>query len=1780
MQSTLNESAQIDAIAMSQQIKERLVDLALSDNFVSDSAVAKALREMWEDTPVNGGLVGDLWVEGVFPSVSSGESLRSLVESGVVAESIMRLLDGNGQLPGDRMLYTHQAESVSHAAGFQGRDEKPAIVVTAGTGAGKTESFLLPLLNLLASNPKREPDQGIQCLILYPMNALVNDQMERIYKWLQGQGANPSISCFHFTSETPESRARKDKRDFRAYDSCRKQTRQEARGWESHDGRKLEGEQRGSVPDIVITNYSMLEYMLCRPQDQCFFGRNLQVVVLDEAHLYSGTLAAEMTLLLRRLYERCGVGSERVLQLATSATIGDDSAGEAGHLEQFASTLFTKPKALVKVIQGQKRDTRLAPLAVAKRVSLEKWLAVLWGDKPTLEYDEFGKAQLAEWTMDEMKRLRESLAVGSDLAIASCRHPSVFLHAALPFDETVCRLSAILYERKHLCMSELAKLLWNRADDAALQATRRILQLAASARQAADEFPLVPHRLHLQARGSSRISVCLNGACGDGYKLPGLGSLNPRGNGVCPSCTHACLSVVRCDNCGTWAVAGMKDADTGRYLPLYRKEDWEKKEVRAYSLSGHGKSSKEEVLNTKTGAPAHGGVSLYFIPDNRCSCCDEKLRAEGRLLGQSADLAISVLTETVLTQLPPLPVKYNQWLPAKGRRLLAFSDSRGAAARLGPKLGFQHEVQLFRAALVQCIGLESPAKAEELEEDIAREQQRLEKDPSNARSKQKLMEYQRDLAALQQGGKVGDWAAKLAQSTIIQQIIDRGEPGCDSDNDPSTRHKTIADDPSKPSGWDHAPQRNWEDNSKGTRKFIEAMLGRELARLSYGGTNLQMAVMVEVNYPGLDGIKAPDALLGTLPTEAMRTQLRSHWATLLALLLDTLRMDGAITLGSEEYDESFPYGSQYIGHWMSLDGIGYKLLRFRGVEGEPGEPDYEEARQRRTRFMERVLLKMGCPQSDVTSLARSVMEAVFQQMTSFTFDWLKCEERQTRDKASVKAIRLHFPALTLRRPPQLFRCKNTSSIWTRHLCGIVATKGKLDLDQIDHAAADLDLRVGRHRRGYQSDFYNTGLWAEEHSAQLSPEENRRLQNLFKAGARNVLSSTTTMELGIDIGGLNAVLMSNVPPGKANYLQRAGRAGRRADGSSIVVTFARNTPYEREVIQRFGDYLAKPLRNPTVSLERERIVRRHFHAYLLGLFFRSITAEGAKAGAMDVYGRMGDFCGLARSQYWKPTNNPLRPEPILQSRGTKIIANQYLEFLESLADTDEWHVSARALIADTALASGDLQILLADASSRFTALRDRWKSSYQPVLKAWEAIPNGDTDRAAFANRLHYELVAAHQITVVAALAEEQYLPRYGFPIGTMKLKVVGTDERHRAEEQEQYRLARGGIQALREYVPGSALLVGGRLVISRGLLKNSIGIGDGPEKTRSFGVSGWFSKCTRGHFMHGPGGGASAKCEVCNGDAVGAKSDFLIPQHGFVTAAWESPQRHLGTERIGSAVVQAINLRETAVSDPAFAGNPAWAAYYKESGEIFVHNQGEKDLGYAICIACGMTESECRPVAIDKDKSLPRELLHHSGLHSPKPRQGFHRPKACDHQNSFLRHQSLASKVITDVLLLDFGPQASDLAETLALALKIAGARLLQLDSRELGHTVAPSPNGGHPTAVVYDNVPGGAGHVLELMKGNADWDSAAWVKMAAEVMRGTDAHHESCETACMDCILSADIFDDADIKKLHRKRAYDCISQSETYREALGSCGENHTESRPSRSNADRKSRLSNCGF
>ena len=111
---------------------------------------------------------------------------------------------------------------------------------------------------------------------------------------------------------------------------------------------------------------------------------------------------------------------------------------------------------------------------------------------------------------------------------------------------------------------------------------------------------------------------------------------------------------------------------------------------------------------------------------------------------------------------------------------------------------------------------------------------------------------------------------------------------------------------------------------------------------------------------------------------------------------------------------------------------------------------------------------------------------------------------------------------------------------------------------------------------------------------------------------------------------------------------------------------------------------------------------------------------------------------------------------------------------------------------------------------------------------------------------------------------------------------------------------------------------------------------------------------------------------------------------------------------------------------------------------------------------------------------------------------------------------------------------------------------------------------GAHPTAVVYDNVPGGAGHVLQLLQ-----DSERWLKLAADVLHGSDKHHASYETACMDCILSADVFDEADMTKLQRKRAYEFLSNSQSPHYP-GSCASDTPPSnRSAPDKAERKMRL-----
>ena len=318
----------LDSLGLVESLRRRMVDFASADLYVTDPDIQRAARAAWKDEA--SGLVGELWVEGTMPPMP-GQRLQAIAEAGGFDQDLLGRLMESGAW-GDWRLHEHQERAIRAAAD----DPGGAVMVSAGTGAGKTESFLLPLVDRLWSAPRRGP--GMRALILYPMNALVRDQMDRLDAWLGGQSR---LTYFHFTSETPETESEADRRGIAKQFASRVRSRDEA---------------RRAPPDICVTNYSMLEYMLARPQDALFFGEGLEVVVLDEAHLYTGTLASEIMFLLRRVLLRCGLTATDVLHLATSATLG----GDDDELRAFLSQLTATPPDRARVIRGRPQPS--APL--------------------------------------------------------------------------------------------------------------------------------------------------------------------------------------------------------------------------------------------------------------------------------------------------------------------------------------------------------------------------------------------------------------------------------------------------------------------------------------------------------------------------------------------------------------------------------------------------------------------------------------------------------------------------------------------------------------------------------------------------------------------------------------------------------------------------------------------------------------------------------------------------------------------------------------------------------------------------------------------------------------------------------------------------------------------------------------------------------------------------------------------------------------------------------------------------------------------------------------------------------------------------------------------------------------------------------------------------------------------------------------------------------------------------------------------------------------------------
>ena len=268
--------------------------------------------------------------------------------------SLNELLNANGgflhndfaKLPyPDRKLHSHQEISLIKAC-----QEKKSLVVATGTGSGKTETFLYPIINALLNDP--EPNQpGVRALLIYPMNALANDQLFfRIAPLLGRYLESHGITFGRYTGAVKADSSRADEEGS----LLQKEKLMSALG----SPKKIPSnwlltrdEMLKTPPKVLVTNYAMLEHILLLPRNAPLFEDNrLQFIVLDEIHSYTGAQATEVAFLLRKLKNRLGI--QKSLQVfGTSASLSSDTNAD-DKLVKFASDLFGEEVS--EVVRGKR----------------------------------------------------------------------------------------------------------------------------------------------------------------------------------------------------------------------------------------------------------------------------------------------------------------------------------------------------------------------------------------------------------------------------------------------------------------------------------------------------------------------------------------------------------------------------------------------------------------------------------------------------------------------------------------------------------------------------------------------------------------------------------------------------------------------------------------------------------------------------------------------------------------------------------------------------------------------------------------------------------------------------------------------------------------------------------------------------------------------------------------------------------------------------------------------------------------------------------------------------------------------------------------------------------------------------------------------------------------------------------------------------------------------------------------------------------------------------------
>ncbi|MCL2726373.1 MAG: DEAD/DEAH box helicase, partial [Polyangiaceae bacterium] len=674
--------------------------------------------------------------------------------------------------------YQHQALSTQLSL----VDERSLVVMT-GTGSGKTECFLLPILGKLATEAKAKGKEfgetsAVRAMVLYPMNALVNDQLgrlrllfgdPRIVQHFVDWSGRPARFA-RYTSRTlypgvrhKDPKKNKDGDRLKPIGKYYVKNLEVASGPPSREAAAAHlvselkkrgkwpakpdlaawyGKKRGrwldkngdfkrcvtlpqdpelvtrhevqaAPPDVLVTNYSMLEYMLMRPLERPIFDRTREwleknpderfLLVIDEAHLYRGAQGAEVALLIRRLRARLDIPPERLQVICTSASFKD-----ADHAVEFGAQLTGKDPADFRKVQGD----------LLERPGAAKGTTA---DATALDAFDLNDFYEAANDVDRLKVVESFLRYRNvapwDLqpslyeALESFGPMSNLVNLTMEGAQSVDKLGAKLFDASVPA-------------DVAAHAVTNLIALGSVARREPTEPGLLPCRVHSFYRGLAGLWVCMDPNCTSltaAERGGPAGKLYSQPRDTC-ECGARVLELFTCRNCGTayaraytnkvddpnflWAepggafrtLAGFVNEISPLDLLLEKPVFNDFAEPAEYDLvTGRlnpqklGARNRQVYLRVGRSQPVTDDEPQDATPGEfrPCAVCGERA-AFGRTSVQDhqtkGDQPFQALIAKQIQVQPSNPVDATRLAPLRGRKVLIFSDSRQTAARLAPNL--------------------------------------------------------------------------------------------------------------------------------------------------------------------------------------------------------------------------------------------------------------------------------------------------------------------------------------------------------------------------------------------------------------------------------------------------------------------------------------------------------------------------------------------------------------------------------------------------------------------------------------------------------------------------------------------------------------------------------------------------------------------------------------------------------------------------------------------------------------------------------------------------------------------------------------------------------------------------------------------------------------------------------------------------------------------------------------------------------------------------------------